>query len=183
MTTSRPPMDPNTDEASAPQLDRAREQGDAYGRAVEMMIGQVAQSGATTRSGDYEVGYAIEEAEGMYSLSDGELIWNEPEDENVHVEIVVRDAADGRFVPGLEVEVTLTDADGREMGPHRQQLVWHPMMYHYARNWTVSGDGEYTMKVEIQPATFPRHDKTNGRRFSQRCSVTFEGVTIETGQG
>lgn len=176
-TTSQPPMDPNTDEATAPQLARAREQGEAYGRAMKMMIEEIAETGDATRSGDYEVGYALEDAEGLYTLVDGELIWNEP-DENLHVEIVVRDAADGRFIPGLEVDVTLTDVNGREIGPYRQALVWHPMMYHYARNWAVPGDAEYTMKVEIQPPTFPRHDATNGRRFAEPCTVTFEGVTV-----
>lgn len=176
--TSLPPMDPDTDEATALQLARAREQGDAYGRAVKLMIEEIAETGGVTRSGDYEVGYAIEEAEGLYSLVDGELIWNAPEDETRHVEIVVRDAADGRFIPGLEVEVTLTDGDGREFGPHRQALVWHPMMYHYARNWAIPVDSEYAMEVRIKPPTFLRHDETNGRRFAEPCTVTFEGVAV-----
>ena len=38
---NRPPMDPNTSEATQKQLDLAREQGDAYGRALAQMTGEV----------------------------------------------------------------------------------------------------------------------------------------------
>jgi hypothetical protein len=56
------------------------------------------------------------------------------------------------------------------------------MMYHYARNWELPGDGTYDLAVEIEPPTFPRHDKTNGRRFAEPVSVRFEGVQVKTGQ-
>ncbi len=65
------------------------------------------------------------------------LVWREPGDENLHVEIAVRDGADGRFVPALRVTATLVDADGTELGEHEHPLLWHPMIYHYGRNWKV----------------------------------------------
>lgn len=40
-----PPMEPATSEASAPQLDLARAQGEAYGRALRHMTDEVAQDG------------------------------------------------------------------------------------------------------------------------------------------
>lgn len=138
--------------------------------------------GGVRTVGDYLVGYAIEEAEGLYSLDEGRLTWREPEDENVHVEIVVCDAADGRFIPGLDVSATLTAADGTEIGTHRHGLVWHPMLYHYARNWTLPSEGSYTLQVAFEPPTFHRHDEVNGCRFTEPCRVTFEGVRIETGR-
>lgn len=96
---SLPPMDPSSDEASEAQLRLAREQGDAYGRALQMMTEEIAQDGGEQRAGDYRIGYAVEKAEGMYELVDGEVQWREPGEENLHVEVAVRDAADGRFVP------------------------------------------------------------------------------------
>ena len=44
---------------------------------------------------------AVEEAEGMYVPKDGALEWQEPGDRNAHVEVAVRDAAEGRLIPGL----------------------------------------------------------------------------------
>lgn len=61
-----PPMDPNTSEATAKQLDLARAQGEAYGNALTYMTGTVADDGGEQRAGDYLVGYAVEKAEGMY---------------------------------------------------------------------------------------------------------------------
>ena len=186
MTTTpahRPPMDPDTDEADARQLDAARAEGESYGRSVELMVGSVAEGGGCVPAGDYQVGYAVEEAEGMYVWRDGGLVWTEPEEENLHVEVVVRDGADGRFVPELEVYATLIDPDGNEVGTHQQPFLWHPMLYHYGRNWKVPGDGTYTLRVRIDPPQFMRHDKVNGKRYTVVARAEFTGVEVKPGRG
>src|SRR6266542_5903610 len=82
----------------------------------------------------------------MYHLRDGQLEWHDSQDENAHIEVVVRDAADGRFIPGLTVYATLLDRAGTEIGTHQQPFLWHPWLYHYERNWRVPGDGTYTLR-------------------------------------
>jgi hypothetical protein len=175
-------MDPDTDEASPEQIEAACEQGRAYGRALELMTTRIADDGGEQRAGCYLVGYAIEEAEGMYEWRDGALEWHAPADENLHVEVSVRDAGDGRFVPGARVLATLIDADGTEFGPHEQPLLWHPMLYHYGRNWTLPHDGDYTLRVRVEPPRFSRHDKINGCRFTRPADVEFAGVRVERGR-
>ncbi|MCL4302561.1 MAG: iron transporter [Anaerolineae bacterium] len=95
---------------------------------------------------------------------------------------MVRDAADGRFIPGLTVYATLLDSAGREIGTHQQPFLWHPWLYHYGRNWHVPGDGQYTLRVRVEAPDFMRHDKINGQRFATPVTVEFDGVKIETGQ-
>jgi len=178
---SLPPMDPRTSEASDQQLKLAREQGDAYGRALEHMTTVVADDGGEQVQGHYRIGYAIEKAEGMYAWQDGELIWHAPEDENVHVEVSVRDAADGRFIPAVRVTATLVDPDSNDVGTHEQPLLWHPMIYHYGRNWRVPSDGDYTLRVRVDPPSWMRHDEVNGRRFCAPAEVEFAGVRVRRG--
>jgi hypothetical protein len=184
MTTEArtPPMDPTSSEADEEQLDLARAQGEAYRRALEHMATRVAHDGGTKPAGEYLVGYAIEEAEGVYAWQDGELVWQEPGEENLHVEVAVCDGADGRFVPGLRVQVTLVAPDGTEVGTHEQPMLWHPMLYHYGRNWVVPGDGPHTLRVRIDPPPFMRHDEVNGLRFREPVEVEFTGVRVERGQ-
>jgi uncharacterized protein involved in high-affinity Fe2+ transport len=177
-----PPMDPDSSEADAKQLELAREQGKSYRKALEYMAEEVAHDGGMQPAGEYLVGYAVEEAEGMYMWEDGKLDWHDPEDENLHVEIAVCDASDGRFVPGCTVTGTLIDPDGNEVGTHEHELLWHPMIYHYGRNWEVPADGDYTLKVRIDPPTFMRHDEINGCRFKEPVETTFKGVKVERGQ-
>ncbi|WP_298456874.1 iron transporter [uncultured Cellulomonas sp.] len=174
-------MDPKSSEATADQLELAVAQGQAYRRALDHMAHDVADDGGAQTAGDYLVGYAIEKAEGMYHPGDGDLVWRNPDEENLHVEIAVCDAADGRFIPGLEVTATLVTPSGEQLGPHPQVLVWHPMLYHYARNWTLPEDGVYELRVHVEPPTFPRHDEINGRRFAEPVDVTFTGVQVERG--
>ena len=176
-----PPAEPS-DEATSEELAMAREQGEVLGRVLAHMTDEVAHDGGETRAGDYLVGYAVEEAEGMWRREEGEMVWVEPDEENVHVEVSVRDAEDGRFVPGLDVSVRLVADDGTEVGNHVMPFLWHPWLYHYGRNWTVPGDGLYRMEVHIGAPDFPRHDSKNGCRYTEPVDVVFEGVDIETGK-
>ena len=178
-----PPMDPNTSEATAEQLELARAQGEAYGQALKHMTDVVAHDGGEQRAGDYLIGYAVEEAEGMYEWVDNSLVWRDPGETNLHLEVAVRDAGDGRFVPGVRVLATLIDPQGNEVGTYEHPLLWHPMMYHYGRNWNVPADGEYTLRVHVEPPTFMRHDEVNGLRFQEPVEVEFRSVKVKRGQG
>lgn len=177
-----PPMDPTSSEADATQLALARDQGAAYRRALEHMVEHVAHDGGMQPAGQYLVAYAIEEAEGMFMWEDGGLVWHDPEEENLHVEIAVCDASDGRFIPGLTVTATLVGPDGEEVGTHEHPLLWHPMILHYGRNWKAPADGTYTLKVHIEPPTFMRHDEINGRRYEHPVDTVFKGVAVKRGQ-
>ena len=72
-----------SDEVDDRQLELAKAEGEAYTRSLDYMIEEVADAGGDMRTaGDYVVGYAQEEAEGMYRLeSEGEFEWTEPDDE------------------------------------------------------------------------------------------------------
>lgn len=169
-------------EADAQQLTFARREGDAYQQALEYMAHEVADSGELQRAGDYIVAYAQEKAEGMYALrGEGQLEWQPPTDENCHLEISVSDASDGRFVPYLKIHATLS-GQGQTVGPFEVPFLWHPGLYHYGKNIRVPGDGEYDLKISIEPPSFMRHDKQNGQRYASTVEVTFDRVTLKTGQ-
>ncbi len=177
------PAERPSDEADTNQIKMARKEGDAYQGSLEYMANEVADSGSRRIAGDYVVAYAQERAEGMYRLrGEGELEWTEPTDENCHLEISVSDAGDGRFIPYLDVEATLTSPDGETIGPFAVPFLWHPGLYHYGRNIKVPGDGRYTLDVHIASADFMRHDKINGRRYARSVDVKFTDVPVHTGR-
>jgi hypothetical protein len=160
-----------SNEAEPDQLDVARVEGGAYAQALQAMD---EESGAVTRrAGDYLVTFVQEHAEGMYELADGRLVWQEAATEaNAHLEIAVADAADGRFVPALDITLTVLDGD-RELFSTTMRFLWHPYLYHYGTNVRVPGEGPYTVRVRIDPPTFMRHDPVNGRRFEQPVELVF----------
>jgi hypothetical protein len=184
MTTDKktPPMKPS-EEATRTGLVLARAQGAAYGTALKHMTAIVADDGGEKQGGEYLVGYAVEKAEGMYMWHDGALDWTEPTSENVHLEVAVRDAADGRFLPGIKVTAALFGDNDWTSGPVELPFLWHPALYHYGRNLKVPASGAYRLVVEIAPPEFPRHDKVNGLRYREGAKVEFEKVEIETGKG
>jgi hypothetical protein len=176
----KPPMK-SSGEADRKQLQLAREQGDAFERTVKEMT-QDESHGAAQPAGDFLIGYAVEHAEGLYVMEGGRLVWHNPTNENAHLEIVVQDASDKRFIPGLTVHATLIDGSGREVGTHRQPFLWHPWLFHYGLNWVVPGDGEYTLRMQVEAPDFMRHDKENGKRYAQPVKVEFRNVKTRTGQ-
>jgi uncharacterized protein involved in high-affinity Fe2+ transport len=177
-TQQLPPMVPS-DEATKAQLRLAQRQGDAYAKAVEAMD---KESGVQLqRAGDYEIGLVAEKAEGMYHPRDAQLHWIEPQDDNVHFEVVVRDAADGRFVPNLRVLIRVDTADGQHIGIGEVPFVWHPWLFHYGANWRVPGEGDYRVWVRVEPPTFMRHDRENGRRYIEPAEADFT-IHITPGQ-
>lgn len=182
MTTQTAPTRRVTDEASQEGLRLAKEAGDAYHRMVEYFVNNVATAGTMKRAGDYLVGVATEEAEPLWHLLGGRLELKEPaEGMNAHIEVVVMDAADHRFLPELTVDVTVA-RNGDELGTFRLPFLWHPTMYHYGHSIHIDEAGTYDLAVSIAAPTFGRHDKTNGRRYAEPISLTFERIRLEPGR-
>jgi hypothetical protein len=175
----QPPMRPSK-ESTKEQLGIAKREGEAYAAALEAMN---KESGAQIkRAGDYEIAVVVEDAEGLWELTgEGHLRWQEPTTENAHVEVAVRDATDGRFIPDLEVTATVIGPDGGEVGTHQQPFLWHPWLYHYGRNWRVPSEGDYRIHVRIAAPRFMRHDYKNGRRYAAPVEADF-WVHIKPGQ-
>jgi len=170
-----------SDEATQPQLDLARDQGKAFNRALKAMS-EMDAHGQLRNVEDYLVGYEVESAEGMYFLNDGQLQWNDPQQNNAHLEVVVCDANDGRFIPGLQVHARITDGGDREIISEDLRFLWHPWLYHYGRNIRIPGSGTYKLYVSIEAPDFPRHDRLNGHRYAHPVEVSFDKVTIKAGQ-
>ncbi len=181
-TTVRPePITPptkETDEAKPHHHRMAQEQGEKYSSAVTHMAEKVAKTGAEAHAGEMIVALAVEAAEGMYQWKESGLEWMAPQDENVHIEISARDAADNRFIPGLDVRVKIFDEGGAEITGGRLPMLWHPWLYHYGSNFALSADGPVTIEVEIEAPRFPRHDEENGRRYTEDVFVRFEDVEL-----
>jgi Fe2+ transport protein len=169
-----------SNEATAEQLAVARREGDAYGQAVKAMAGE--EGARAVHAGDYLLAFVNEEAEGMYQLEDGQLVWREAApDANVHLEVAVADAADGRFVPGLSVHVDL-ERDGKRVVSTDLPFLWHPFLHHYGGNAMLPDAGPYDVQVRVAPAPFMRHDPVNGQRYAEPVVARFDKVTFVNGR-
>jgi len=45
----------------------------------------------------------------------------------------------------------------------------------------ISADGDYTLRVRVDPPSWMRHDEVNGRRFCAPAEVEFAGVRVRRG--
>jgi hypothetical protein len=175
----RPPADAQA------RLRLALAQGSAYRRSLAIMSDGVAVDGASQRSGDYVVAYAVEFAEGYWYLDRGGLHYAERVDEsaetNAHVEVSVLDADTGRFLPGLAVTATLYK-DGERVGTEREPFMWHPWVYHYGMNWRVPGAGRYALEVAFERPAYAAVGADGAPRFARGGKVRFEAVDLAVGQ-
>lgn len=131
----------------------AREQGDAYGDALQHATQLAAGDSGECRTGDYWITYLIDAPRRIYTWAEGKPIWHEPESADLYAGIAVRDATDGRFIPALRVGVILVDRAGRVVGAGEHSLVWDPLAHQYGRNWQVEGEGPHSMRVRVEPPT------------------------------
>jgi hypothetical protein len=151
---------------------------DSYGTAQAEIDGE----GGEQEVGDYRVGYIVEPAEPWWEGDPENLTLREPAPgETNHIEILPFEAATGLFVPGMEGTLTVLNGSGEEVDSKPLQL-YRGEFYHYANNFSLPGSGAYTLRAEMQPPTFLRHEteEKEGRVLTEPIVVEFENVNIST---
>ncbi|MGB7786610.1 MAG: iron transporter [Salinimicrobium sp.] len=158
----------------------AEDQGKAYSAALDYM--KSIDNHAEKEVDDYIISLASEEAEGTYQLQGGELKWNTPEkDKNTHLEIVVRDKKDKRFIPGLDIKGKVFDDKDNLIIDTDFPFLWHPFLLHYGAFFKIPKSGKYRVQVEIPAPKFHRHDEIKGKRYGKDVKVDIE-IEMETGR-
>ena len=150
----------------------------SYGTAQAEIDGE----GSEQEVGDYRVGYIVEPAEPWWEGDPGNLTLREPAPgETNHIEILPFEAGTGLFVPGMEGTLSVLNEAGEEVDSKPLQL-YRGEFYHYANNFSLPGSGTYTLRAEMQPPTFLRHEteEKEGRVLTEPIVVEFENVNIST---
>lgn len=175
---SLPPFEAS-DEATAEQLERARDQGNAVRAELEWVRAHDAAASAEMAVGEYRVAFAVTPAL-PYAEPDagGRLVHHEPASGEVHLGVAVRDAADGRLVPDLAVRATLVDARGQTLDRRALPFGYYPVLHRYGDNLRWPAAGPLTVRVEIAPPAYWRHDPSNGDRFRDSTTVEFTDVAV-----
>jgi hypothetical protein len=158
-----------SDEATQEQLEMAKEQGRVLGKALDHMISQVADDGQETTVGPVPGRLCHRRSGRHVPLARRRASMAEPERENVHIEVSVRDAVDGRFIPNLNIHVRLIDSNKNDVGYHQQPLCGTRGCTITGRNWHIPEEGDYRMEIHIKAPDFPRHDEKNGNRYDHGC--------------
>jgi uncharacterized protein involved in high-affinity Fe2+ transport len=157
-------------------------QGITYSLALDEMKGKDIH--ATCEIADYIVSVACEEAEGMYMYdTQGKLHWMIPEkNHNQHFEVVVQDKNDKRFLPGLTVKAKLLNVDKKIIEEMTVPFIWHPFLFHYGINISISKKGKYFAQIDIEKPAFHRHDQTYGKKYEIDVAVTLGPLTLTPGR-
>jgi uncharacterized protein involved in high-affinity Fe2+ transport len=173
------PLAVASNESTIEQLQLARAQGDAVGRALDWLMHAAGGPSAAMNAGEYQVAYTLTAAEGWWELRGGKLEWRSPGGNgNVYLRVFVRDGADGRFVPGLNVKATVFDSSGNVMQELPLPFGWHPLLNAYGDNIALPRDGNYRIRIEIDPPRFRRHDPYTGDRFTQSTVAEFASAPV-----
>lgn len=159
----------------------AEQQGKAFTEALDYMKGM--DNHIEKEVGDYIISLASEEAEGTYQLTDGKLKWQVPEKKlNSHLEIVVRDKKDKRFIPNLKIKGKVYSEKGDLIAEKDFPFLWHPFLYHYGAMLEIPESGTYTVEVNFPAPEFLRHDEIKGKRFEKGVNEKIGSIKLETGR-
>ena len=169
--------------ATAAQLKRSLDAGESIQRELEWVEREESVASGDVAAGEYLVTYLITPADDYYDLEAG--VDTLPAHHttvapgSAHVSVVIRDAADGRTVQGLDVHATIGAAiTGAHVGT-RLPFGWHPILNRYGENM-VMPESPFTLTVRIGMPTYQREDSVNGNRFRKEVTAIFTGVTVST---
>ena len=172
-----------SDVATKSQLEGAAEEGEAVGRELDWVAREESAASGALAAGDYVVTYLITPADDFYDLeaaqSSSPAHHTTVQPGSAHVSVVVRDAADGRSVPGLDVRATLRASNGVATRTASLPFGWHPVLNRYGDNMILPG-GPFTIEVRIARPMYARHDSVNGNRYIRPVVARFPNVIVNS---
>ena len=151
--------------------------------AYATMEEEIREEGGETTSGDWRVGYIVEEAEPWHEPGGERLTWRPAAPgETHHIEILPIEARTGRLVPGVPVRLEVLDDTGRVVAD-RSLDFYYGEFFHYATNVSVPRSGRYTLRATLQPPRFLRHGEEDEQPpLAEGATVAFPDVRLEVPQ-
>lgn len=142
---------------------------------------EVSERGGQTESGDWTVSYIVEAAEPWFEPhgDQGHEKFRKPAGtETHHLEIIPTETETGRIVP--EVPITLQVLDGEGTVVDEKELHFlHSTFFHYANNFEIPKEGEYTLRATLGSPTFFRHgEEGEDPALAEGTTVEFTGVEL-----
>ena len=141
---------------------------------------EIAEEGGAVESGPWRIAYIKEPAEGWFRSENGRVVWREPtRGETAHLEIIPIERDSGRIVPYAGVTLEVLDAEGQRV-EKRPLSFYYAEFFHYADNFRIPRDGEYTLRATVEAPPFRRHgDEDSGPALMESAQVEFQNVMIE----
>ncbi|HVX26366.1 MAG TPA: iron transporter [Parafilimonas sp.] len=171
-----------SNEATKDQLTFAGAEGDSVDKCTDWLLQQKGVVSGQTNAGEYKITYVFSRPEGWYELSNDVLTWREPSSNaDAHLWLFVQDAADHRIVPPLSIKYTLKNAQGNVSDENEIAYAWMPLVNGYGTNVKLSGNGNYTLRLDIAPMPYRRHDPYNGDRFTHNTTAVIN-VSVDKSQ-
>jgi len=171
------PPDAPSDEATADQLQLAREQGHAVDAAVAWFAGHGSVASASMGAAEYQITCVLRPPEGAWTGEAGGLQWR-TDAGNALLSVIVQDGADRRLVPGLQVTARVWDAAGNAVAAAPLAYRWGAPVETYAAGLELPA-GPLRIRIEVEPPVYWRHDPVNGDRFAKPAFAEFTGLRFE----
>lgn len=145
----------------------------------ETLAAEVAERGGSTTSGEWEVSYIVEAAEPWFEQRGGSQELRPPaEGETHHIEIIPTEAATGRVVPDVPVTLEVLDESG-EVVASEELAFYASTFFHYAENFEIPEEGNYTLRATLDAPDFRRHGEEGEQpALTEDVTVTFEDVAL-----
>lgn len=169
--------------ATAAQLKRSLDEGESIQRELEWVEREESVASGEVEAGEYVVTYLISPADDYYDLEAAAdtlpAHHTTVTPGSAHVSVVIRDAADGRTVNGLDVHATLGAAMPGAQTRAKLPFGWHPILNRYGENMVLP-ESPFTLTIRIGMPTYQREDSVNGNRFRTEVTARFDGISVSS---
>lgn len=80
----------------------------------------------------------------------------------------------------MPIRLEILDDTG-EVVEEQQLMLFHADFFHYAHNFSIPTEGDYTLRATLQPPEFTRHGESlEELTLLEPVTVTFEDVHLES---
>jgi len=142
---------------------------------------EIAERGGEATSGEWRIGYIVEAAEPWFERHGEHSAFRVPQaSETHHIEIIPFEKSTGRIVPDVPIHVAVVDPQGIVVD-ERDLSFYYATFFHYATNFSIPANGNYTLRATLGAPTFLRHgDPNDGPALADGAVVEFTDVELST---
>ena len=159
-------------------------EGGEVDRPLHELLRRPGTDGAQVRSGDYRIAVVVTRGHGYWEVHDEKLSYRQPVSRAgrvMHIDVSIRDATTGRFIPDMHVQAAIVDSRNRTIGNYELPMTWHPWFYHYGQDVEVSGSERYAIRVRAEAPAVRRYGSVALRKFNRPINVLVRGIHFATG--
>jgi|WetSurMetagenome_2_1015567.scaffolds.fasta_scaffold777049_1 hypothetical protein len=127
--------------------------------------------------GNFLICYEVGNAEGTYQLEHNQLVWREPENQNIHIDVTVQNRGE-KFIDYLNIYAVLIGPDEKVISGKPLPYAWHPWKNHYGENFSITTPGIYELQLHFENPEYQNLNLSDPELFPAVLDISYPNLCL-----